>query len=303
MNEPIIVSVGSGKGGVGKSTVVANIGAILATRKNCSVGFVDADLGGANLHLCLGVQRPAVGLQDFLTGRIPALSDVALPTAVPKSWLISGASDIYELANPKFTQKKKIISNIRKLSADYIFVDLGAGTNSNVVDFYASFPFGVLVTDSLPTSIENAYGFLKSALVRGVMRLFPGRRDIREIISRFSDPKRANGFATMHEMIDYLMKEAPLEGRRVKEWLMARRDLLVLNMVKDTADITVGKRFVEMIKKYLACNLFYIGYIKLAPEVRQSVRRGKPTVLDNPPDSVVACFRAVADNLSAIAGR
>ena len=69
MSNPIIISVGGGKGGVGKSTITANIGTILV-QKGFSVGFIDADLGGANLHLCLGVRRPLTGLQDYLRGKI-----------------------------------------------------------------------------------------------------------------------------------------------------------------------------------------------------------------------------------------
>jgi len=65
MKDPIIISVGGGKGGIGKSTITANIGASL-TLKGYSVGYIDADLGGANLHLCLGVKRPYAGLQDYI---------------------------------------------------------------------------------------------------------------------------------------------------------------------------------------------------------------------------------------------
>ena len=54
MKDPVIISVGGGKGGVGKSTITTNIGAVLTTR-GFSVGYIDADLGGANLHLCLGI--------------------------------------------------------------------------------------------------------------------------------------------------------------------------------------------------------------------------------------------------------
>ena len=174
MKEPIIISIGGGKGGVGKSTISANIGTALS-QKGFNVGFIDADLGGANLHLCLGVKRPRVGLQDFIKGNYKSLNEVAVPTLVEKSWLISGASDILELANPNFAQKQKIINNLKKLDADYILVDLGAGSSFHVTDFFAAFPYGIIVTDGLPTSIENAYGYLKNGIIRGMVRLFPGK--------------------------------------------------------------------------------------------------------------------------------
>jgi flagellar biosynthesis protein FlhG len=83
MIDPIFVSIGGGKGGVGKSTVAAHLGAMLS-KKGFSVGFIDADLGGANLHSFVGVKRPSLGLQDFLSGRGKSLEQVACKTAIPK---------------------------------------------------------------------------------------------------------------------------------------------------------------------------------------------------------------------------
>ncbi len=300
MKESIVISVGGGKGGVGKSSIVANLGAMLATGKNCSVGFIDADLGGANLHSCVGVKRPSSGLQDFLAGRVAALSEIALPTPIPGTWLISGASDICELANPKFTQKQKIINHIRKLAADYILIDLGAGSSANVVDFFTSFSHGVVVCDSMPTSIENAYGFLKNSVMRGLIRLFPGRQDLRDFFIRFSDPRAANSFATVNDLLAAMRNELPAEFAAALEWLKNRRLFLILNMVQDSQDIAVGKRFAAMVKKYLGMTIHYIGYVGASGDMRRSLRALKPAVLDNPSKTTRECFSAISDNLYAL---
>jgi flagellar biosynthesis protein FlhG len=299
MKAPIIVSVGSGKGGVGKSTLVTNIGAVLAG-KGRKVGFVDADLEGANLHLCLGVRRPAHNLQDYLTGRVQVLSDVAVPTIVAGTWLVSGASDILQLANPRFSQKQRIISNLRKLDADYLLVDLGAGTDNNVVDFHAAFPNAVVVTDSLPTSIENAYGFLKNGVVRGFLRLFPGRPEIREYVHRFADARSEGGFATAAEFLASFQRQFASEARQMREWLAARKTFLALNMIKTQDEVAVGMRFVEMVKKYLSVKLYYIGYVIYTSDIRKSLKHMKPAVLDNPAPQTLQCFEALAQNLEAL---
>jgi flagellar biosynthesis protein FlhG len=298
MNHPIIVSVGGGKGGVGKSTVTSYLGAALS-KKEYSVGFVDADLGGANLHSFLGVKRPRMGLQDFLSGRVKTLGETAVETCIPGSWLISGASDILELANPKFGQKQRLISSLRKLNADYIFVDLAAGTGFHVTDFYASFSHGIIVSDSLPISIENAYGFLKNGILRGLTRLFPDRKDVSRFVQRLSDSKAAEGFATVSEMLSAAARVYPEETTLMKQWLADRRNFLVLNMIKDKTDIGVGRRFVELVRKYLSVSLSYIGYICYAPEIRTAVRESKPAVL-SPSASVNGCFEAIAANLCAL---
>lgn len=299
MKEPIIISIGGGKGGVGKSTVSANIGTALS-QKGLSVGFIDADLGGANLHLCLGVKRPRTGLQDFIKGNCKSLNEVAVPTLVENSWLISGASDILELANPNFAQKQKIINNLKKLDADYILVDLGAGSSFHVTDFFAAFPYGIVVTDGLPTSIENAYGYLKNGIIRGMVRLFPGKTDIQNRIKNFSDPKSKKEFTTVNELLNHLNNDFSQEILILKEWLHKRRSFLVLNMVKNADDIKIGTRFAEMVKKYLSINLYYIGYIMFAPEIRTSIKEMRPFMLKEQPSRIRDCFEAVSQNLISI---
>ncbi len=61
-----IIAIGGGKGGVGKSFLASNLGVILAKNNNRSI-LVDVDLGGANLHTCLGIPAPSVTLSDFIS--------------------------------------------------------------------------------------------------------------------------------------------------------------------------------------------------------------------------------------------
>ena len=296
MRNPVIISFGGGKGGVGKSIMASNIGALLAQKKR-SVGFIDADLGGANLHLCLGVKRPKYNLQDYISGRVKNLSDVTEKTIVENSWLISGACDILELANPFFSQKQKIITNIKKLDVDYILVDLGAGSSSNVTDFFAAFSKGIIILDGLPTSIENAYGFLKNSIIRGITRLFPGRKDLKSYFQKFSDPQREGGFATVGELLDFLNHDFPEETHIIREWLRGRKTFLILNMVKYKEDISVAKKFTDIVKKYLDVNLQFLGYLINEPEMRRSMREMKPLVISDPPQKALECFSAITQNL------
>lgn len=296
---PIIVSIGGGKGGVGKSTLAANIGALLAQEGN-RVGFIDADLGGANLHLCVGVRRPRLSLADYLAGRVKELPAVAVETVIPNSWLISGAGDILGLANPKYAQKQKLLTNIRRLDADYLLVDLGAGSDANVTDFFSAFPYGVVVCDSLPTSIENAYAFLKNATLRGLSRLFGPRSDARRHLHRFADPRSESGFGSMGELLSYLEREAPGEARRAREWLAGRGTFLVINMVREREDVEAGRRFADIVKKYLNTNLFYLGYVVEDPRVRRSHKAMRPVVMTEGASVTRDCFRAITRNLCTL---
>jgi flagellar biosynthesis protein FlhG len=299
MKEPVVITIGGGKGGIGKSTVVANIATMLSA-KGFAVGLIDADLGGANLHLCVGVRRPKVSLQDYIAGQAKTLADVIVPTEIPKVWLISGSGHSSDLANLKFAQKQKVISHIRTLAADYVLIDLGAGTGNQVIDFFAAFPWSVVVSDSLPTSIENTYGFLKNGISRGLQRLFPGDREIGAIVNQFASPKKDGAYATVDEMLAAVAQHYPQHAHTMKEWLFSRKTFLIINMVKEQEDISTGKRFSELVKKYLSINLLYIGYVTYSPDVRTSIRAGKPLVLSSQPSKAKECFEAVTRNIVAL---
>ncbi len=162
---------GGGKGGVGKSLLTATIGLALA-RMNKSVIAVDADLGAANLHTYLGIKSPGHTLMDILENRISA-EEGLIPTPQPGLRLISCAGDILGIANPDSEQKDRIISFITGLHADYVLVDLGAGTSYNVLDFFNMSHEGIVIVSPDPASMQNAYAFIKSAVYRRIQREYP----------------------------------------------------------------------------------------------------------------------------------
>ena len=106
-----IIAVGGGKGGVGKSLVTSSLGISLA-RHGKKVVVVDADLGGANLHTCLGLSNPSRTLSDFINRRVHSIEDVILETGVKNLGLISGAHDHLTASNLKYFQKTRLLSKI-----------------------------------------------------------------------------------------------------------------------------------------------------------------------------------------------
>jgi flagellar biosynthesis protein FlhG len=298
MKNPVFITIGGGKGGIGKSTVTSLLASTLA-QKGLLVGLIDADLGGANLHTFVGCKRPVHGLQDFLNNRVQSLNDLIVTTAIPNTWLISGINDGAENANPKFSQKQRLISHIKNLKADYIFIDLAAGSGNMVTDFYAAFANNIVVSDSLPTSIENAYAFLKNGIIRGLSRLFPDRQDIIDHVNRLSISAQTSGFSTVAEMVTAMSRHFPKESFAMKQWLITRKNFLVLNMVQREDDIKTGTRFADMVKKYLSCTLYYIGYIHQSPEVRNTIRNQAPLTISSVPQ-LAGCMEAITTNIMTL---
>ncbi len=296
MSDPVLISIGGGKGGIGKSTLTSNIGTSLA-QKGYRVIFVDADMSGANLHLHLGVRRPEVGLMHFLSDKKKHLSEVLLDTIVPNTKLLSGASDILDIANPQYAQKQKLIKNLSKLDADFILIDLGAGSSANVTDFFSSYSNGIIVSDGLPASIENAYAFLKNGMVRGLIRLFPGRKDIKEEINSFFSSHATHMHSTINDLLKDMSGKYPIETETMKKWLISRKTFFILNMARENRDFDVVKKFPEIIKKYLNVTIHYIGYLIQDDEIRKSNRDLKPFYLLQTGSNAESCIDSITENI------
>ena len=96
-----------------------------------------------------------------------------METGFPRLRLISGASDFLGAANIKYQQKVRVLNRIRALDVDIVLIDLGAGTSFNILDFFLISDLGMLTVVPEPTSIENGYRFIKSALYRRLRSVAP----------------------------------------------------------------------------------------------------------------------------------
>src|SRR6185503_9249027 len=202
-----IWSIGGGKGGIGKSLLAASLGWQLA-RLGKRVVLVDADLGGANLHTCLGLPGPDRTLGDFIQRRVERIEDVVVDTPFPRLRLLSGASDFLGAANINYAQKVRVLNRIKGLDVDVVLMDLGAGTSFNIIDFFLAADVSLLVVVPEPTSIENGYRFIKSALYRRLRRAAV-REDVRRIVDCALDARNPSGIRTPLDLMTAVEREDP----------------------------------------------------------------------------------------------
>ncbi len=155
-----VITVTSGKGGVGKSSISVNL-AIALSRSGSRVIIIDADFGLANVEVMLGI-RPQYNLADLMF-RGKSLSDIV--TDGPDNiGFISGGSGIQELTQLTRDQIVYLIQKLVELDekADVIIVDTGAGINDSVLEFVTASSEVLLVATPEPTSITDAYALLKT---------------------------------------------------------------------------------------------------------------------------------------------
>ena len=155
-----VMTVTSGKGGVGKSSVSVNLAIALAKRGK-KVVVLDADFGLANIEIMLGI-HPKYTLADLMfNGK--TLSDV-ITAGEGDIGFISGGSGIREMTELSQAELSNLTARLRKLDsvADIIIIDTGAGISGNVMEFIMSSSEVFLVATPEPTSITDAYALLKT---------------------------------------------------------------------------------------------------------------------------------------------
>ncbi len=271
----------SGKGGVGKTVLTASIGVGLASMGS-EVILVDGDLGGPDLHTCMGILEPEYTFFDFYCLQKDTLQAVALETPVENLKLISGACGTLGLANPKYFQKLRFMRELKNLQADYILLDLGAGSSFNTVDFFLLADVGFLVVTPEPTAVYEAFGFIKVCLMRTLRRLFKDQPPVLEILARreMNRPGRTHlTVADIHAEVSGLDAEA---GARFEEAVCGFQPKLILNMVKGKEDLKEGIAIQAAAMELLSVNVPFLGYVSYDPSVGESVRGLKPFLLQNP---------------------
>ncbi len=157
--DPRVITISSGKGGVGKTNLTVNLGIALA-QKGVRVGILDADLGLANLDIVLGV-IPEYNLSHVLRGEKNIQDVVAVGPAGVK--IFAGGSGLYDLANVPQAQLVRFIDGLRDLDGmiDVCLIDTGAGIDRQVMSFVSASQEAVIVTTPEPTAITDAYGVIK----------------------------------------------------------------------------------------------------------------------------------------------
>jgi len=165
-----IITVTSGKGGVGKSNISLNL-AIALRLLDKKVMLVDGDLGLANLHLLAGVK--AERTLETLIKMDLSLADIITsgPCGIA---MIAGASGIAEMANLPDYKRSYLLKQLEQLEqiADYIIIDTSSGVSPAVLDFIRVADDIMVITTPDLTSLADAYGLIKACVQQKIASRF-----------------------------------------------------------------------------------------------------------------------------------
>lgn len=290
-----IWAVGGGKGGIGKSFLSSSL-AISLARTGKSVTIIDLDLGSANLHTCLGAKAPELSLSDFLSGRMSTLSAVMNETDIPYLRFISGHNDALNVADLQKTERNRLIDAFRTVPSNYVILDLGAGTTESTLDFFLAADQKIVAVSPEPTSIENAYRFIKSSFYRK-LRTAEVELGIHSIIEEAMDVRNSHGIRSPADLLRYVNDSSPTAGLRLAGKISDFNIQILLNQVRTSQDIELGYSMKSVCRKYFGIESNYLGYVDYDNAVWQSLRKKRPLLVEYPFSSIVGQFAQITKNL------
>lgn len=291
---PEIWTIGGGKGGTGKSFIISSMGNCLALQDK-KVVLIDADLGGANLHTFLGIDKPRISLTDFFEKKVP-LPDIIVDSGVKNMGFLIGAIHSLSPDGIKYTQKLKLFRHIKQLNADYILIDLGAGSHFNTIDTFLLADKMIVVIVPEITAIENLYYFLKNAFFRQLINSF-GDHGLKDVVQNTWKNRREYDIKNLNQLIDYLKGLSKTMENIINRELSSFKTYIILNRISSSQEIMIGDSVKSICRKYFGLNANYVGYIEYDAIISRCINKRQPYMRTYPASRCAKEIERLTENL------
>ncbi|MDH3975282.1 MAG: P-loop NTPase [Deltaproteobacteria bacterium] len=291
-----IWAVGGGKGGTGKSFLTSNIASYLSSTGK-KVVLIDADLGGANLHSFLGVNKPQYSLSDFFEKGL-SLEEIIgyYRSGKGKFGLVTGDINSLDSDKIKYTQKLKLFRHIKQIASDHVLIDLGAGSHYTAIDTFLLADKMIVVIVPEITSIENMYQFVKSVFFRKLKASF-AEAGLKHIFLNMWSDRNEKNINNLRQLIDYLGK-ASYEYKEIINGVLNNFTInVVVNQARYDEDILVGNSIKSVLLKYLGIKSNYLGYIEYDDIVWNCIRKKQLLLRTHPSAASAKEIKKMTDYL------
>lgn len=259
--------VASGKGGVGKTFVSSSLG-ITLSKLGHSVVIVDLDSSGANLHTSLGVPPSNLNIRHYFEGN-KKLQDLVIETPFPKLSYVQGFWDSWAPTNYSHSQIEHLIPELKKIRADYVIVDMGAGAAETHLELFRSANEKFVVTTPEPTSIEKTYRFLESFVCHS-LKSNATPDAYKKVISTLRDHRQR----TLEKPFSFrcYLKDSSGIDYDFFEGLSSNPVRIIVNTTRSQSNCQLGYAIKSVCNKYYDLNVDYSGSIDFDNAVWQSIR-------------------------------
>ena len=290
----MVIAIASGKGGVGKSLLAANVGIYLA-QLGKKVVLVDADLSAGNLHTLLAVDRPIGSLHAFLRKEVQSIVEVVAETPITGLSLVPAHDNTVGAANPRPAQKNRLLGQLRSLPVDYVVIDLASGTGFNALDIFLSADLHVVMTSPEPTACESLSRLIKSAFIRKVRQ----REGLKQVLDDLR-PSAYCGIPTPHQIYTLARERDPALGGVIREAMKEFKPRLVLNKTRTRDDLELGPALAAVGRRHLTLPIDYLGHMENDDMAWVTVRRRRPLLVEYPETKISRDIQRIARRMVSL---
>ena len=276
-----IITLGGGKGGIGKSIMCTNlaVGMALSGQK---VVLMDGDFGASNLHALLGISHPPYGFQDLFTNSRLDPESLLIETGIDNLKFISSAGDNPGSANIDPERVQTIISFLKQLKAHTVILDLGPGTSFNVLDFFNIHDQCIVMSTPEVTSVMKTFSFVRAALFRKISLHLKDAPELQRLVDH-SHPSQADVETCTFDILrENIKKVDGSQTEEVEKIIRSFKPEVIINRVRNKKDLQTGDNLTNLVKKFLDVDLKYLGHVIESDQVRDSVEEMVPFLIKDP---------------------
>lgn len=292
-----ILPIASGKGGVGKSLLSANL-AIALGQAGKKVVLCDLDLGASNLHLAIGQNVKTRSIGTYLTDKTE-FKDIIEPTEYDNVSFIAGDSQIPGLTSLKAAQKAKLLRNFRSIDADFLILDLGAGTHQIILDMFLQSPQGILITAPTVTATLDGYLFLKNCVFRLMYTTYKKGTAGHELLEQVRKNSQQMKSLYIPQITQALEKIDPEITGLFKARMKQFCPRLALNTIEDPKDAASASRIRNSCKQYLGLEIEYLGLMFRDQLQEKALSSRLPVIIYKPKSVLSQAIYRIAEKICA----
>ncbi|MDF1615157.1 P-loop NTPase [Desulfurivibrio dismutans] len=293
---PVIIPIASGKGGAGKSVFAASL-AINLARRGARVVAADLDLGGSNLHTYLGLPNTNPGVGDFLKQQRRELQKLLVPTSFNGLRFLPGDGKTPFMANIPSQQRFLLLSQLQQLPADYVIIDLGAGSALNTMNLFGLARNGIVITTLDTPAMMNALVFLRNFMFANIISLTAKRAPIKKDLLAAYRRSAGGANLTVEEVYRLIERHDPLLARETRKRCGGFQPRLVYNMADEAEELQVAQRIESTMKKNLSLQSSTLGLLFHDPAVRLAVRKNRVFLQDHPDTPYARGLAAITERI------
>ncbi len=288
-----IIPIASGKGGVGKTLLAANLCIALARLGHSTVA-VDLDLGGSNLYTCLGVPNQYPGVGDYLNRKGGDLRDFLVPTSIENLRFLPGEGRTPFLANIGHEDRQDLARGIRSLKARYVVLDLGAGTGFSTLNFFGIAPRGLLVTTFETPAIMNLVMFLRNFMFRVVSGVAQRDAEALAVVQRAFSRSIRDQNLTVEQLVGQVEAVRPALAGLIRRTCSRYRPRIVFNMGDHPDELEVRWKISAILLQGLSLKADFFGHVFHDDAVRRSARNREVLITRYPSSPASLSIQAIA---------